>query len=59
MSDDFQAIAARCFLLRNLEEAVHHLLDTDLQLRSSSRAPQMALIERALIRLAMMPRGSR
>ena len=35
------------------------LLDTDLQLRSSTKAPAMALIERALIRLAMMPRGSR
>ncbi|WBU64037.1 DNA polymerase III subunit delta [Paracoccus aerodenitrificans] len=45
--------------MRNLEEAVHHLLDTDLQLRSSTRAPQMALIERALIRLTMTPRGSR
>ncbi|SDD95411.1 DNA polymerase III, delta subunit [Paracoccus isoporae] len=45
--------------MRNLEEAIHHLLDTDLQLRSASRAPQMALIERALIRLSMMPRGAR
>ncbi|WBU56790.1 DNA polymerase III subunit delta [Paracoccus sediminicola] len=45
--------------MRNLEDAVHHLLDTDLQLRSSTRAPQMALMERALIRLAMMPRGAR
>ena len=45
--------------MRNLEEAIHHLLDTDMQLRSSSRAPAMALVERALIRLAMMPRGAR
>ncbi|MDO5643156.1 MAG: DNA polymerase III subunit delta [Paracoccus sp. (in: a-proteobacteria)] len=44
--------------MRNLEDAIHHLLETDLQLRSASRAPQMALIERALIRLAMMPRGA-
>ncbi|WBU53197.1 DNA polymerase III subunit delta [Paracoccus sp. SCSIO 75233] len=45
--------------MRNLEDAVHHLLDTDLQLRSSTRAPAMPLVERALIRLAMMPRGGR
>lgn len=45
--------------MHHLEEAIHHLLDTDLKLRSSSRAPQKALIERALIRVAMMPRGSR
>ena len=56
---DRMARQAGAWGMRNLEEAVHHLLDTDLQLRSSSRAPQMALIERALIRLAMMPRGSR
>ena len=56
---DRMARQAQAWGMRNLEEAVHHLLNTDLQLRSSSRAPQMALIERALIRLAMMPRGSR
>ena len=42
-----------------LEEAVRSLLDCDLTLRSSTRAPQMALVERALIRLAMTPRGRR
>lgn len=42
-----------------LEEAVHGLLDTDLALRSSTRAPQMALIERTLIRLAMTARRRR
>lgn len=42
-----------------LEDALRLLLDTDLTLRSSSRAPQMALVERALIRLAMTPRGRR
>jgi len=31
-------------------------VDTDLQLRSTSRAPAMALIERTLIRLSMMGR---
>ncbi|MEM8630723.1 MAG: DNA polymerase III subunit delta [Pseudomonadota bacterium] len=37
-----------------LEEALRMLLDTDLQLRSASQAPQMAVMERTLIRLAMM-----
>lgn len=41
---------------RALEGAVTTLLDTDLTLRSASRAPGMALMERALIRLAMMRR---
>lgn len=45
--------------MRALEEAVHQLIETDLMLRSSSRAPAMAVVERALIRLAMMPRGGR
>ncbi|SFJ79988.1 DNA polymerase III subunit delta [Jannaschia pohangensis] len=39
---------------RKLEAALDLLMETDLTLRSSSRAPQMAVIERALIRLAMM-----
>lgn len=39
-----------------LEEALAVLIDTDLTLRSSSRAPDMAVMERALIRVAMMPR---
>lgn len=42
--------------VRNLEVAVALLLETDLTLRSASRAPGMALMERALIRLAMMRR---
>ena len=37
-----------------LEDALHLLIETDLSLRSSQRAPQMALMERSLIRLAMM-----
>lgn len=45
--------------MRALEDAIHHLIDTDLTLRSSSRAPVMAVMERALIRLTMMPRGRR
>ena len=56
---DRMARQAQAWGMRPLEEAVHHLLETDLTLRSSSRAPQMPLIERALIRLAMMPRGRR
>ncbi|MEM9754908.1 MAG: DNA polymerase III subunit delta [Pseudomonadota bacterium] len=39
-----------------LEFALRLLIETDLVLRSTSRAPQMAVIERALIRLAMLPR---
>lgn len=37
-----------------LEKALEILIETDLALRSSQKAPQMALMERALIRLAMM-----
>lgn len=40
-----------------LEQALQVLTDTDLQLRSAGqRAPAMALVERALIRLAMLAR---
>lgn len=39
-----------------LEAALSLLVDTDLSLRSNGDAPQMAVMERALIRLAMMPR---
>jgi DNA polymerase-3 subunit delta len=35
-------------------EAIHLLTDADLTLRSSSRAPDMALVERTLIRLSML-----
>ena len=41
---------------RLLEQATALLIDTDLTLRSTSRAPTHAVIERALIRLAMMKR---
>jgi len=40
--------------LRKLEVALQMLTETDLTLRSASRAPQMAVIERTLIRLAML-----
>ncbi len=39
---------------RKLETAIELLLDTDLALRSSARAPAMALTERALLRLSML-----
>ena len=42
--------------VQTLEWALAELLETDLTLRSASRAPAMAVMERALIRLAMAPR---
>lgn len=42
--------------MHNLEKAIGLLTDTDLTLRSTSRAPAMAVMERALIRLAMLNR---
>lgn len=42
-----------------LERALHDLVETDLTLRSASRAPAMPVMERTLMRLAMMPRGRR
>lgn len=50
---------AQSWGLGPLEEAVSQLLAADLALRSSTSAPQMALVERVLIRLAMTPRGRR
>ena len=55
---DRMARQAQAWGMGPLEEAVRSLLDCDLLLRSSTRAPQMALVERALIRLAMT-RGRR
>ncbi|MCR8724943.1 DNA polymerase III subunit delta [Frigidibacter sp. ROC022] len=43
----------------DLEAALGLLTDTDLTLRSSSKAPQMAMLERALIRLAMLAQRRR
>lgn len=40
--------------MHKLEVALEVLTDTDLTLRSSSRAPKMAVMERALIRLSML-----
>jgi len=42
--------------MRMLEQATGLLIETDLTLRSASRAPTHAVMERALIRLAMMKR---
>lgn len=42
--------------MHRLEQALSMLTDTDLQLRSTSRAPAMALMERTLIRLSMLNR---
>ncbi|MCR9085495.1 MAG: DNA polymerase III subunit delta [Rhodobacteraceae bacterium] len=39
-----------------LDQAIGLLVDTDLTLRSPAAAPQMAVVERALIRLAMLAR---
>ena len=47
----------RAWGTRRLEAALDVLMETDLALRSASRAPQMAVTERALIRLAMMARS--
>ncbi|MGG7646193.1 DNA polymerase III subunit delta [Rhodovulum sp. YNF3179] len=40
--------------MRRLEEALHLLVETDLALRSARPVPQMAMLERTLIRLAML-----
>ncbi|MFT3690591.1 DNA polymerase III subunit delta [Paenirhodobacter sp.] len=53
--DRMQAQASKWGMFR-LEEALKVLVETDLTLRSASKAPQMALVERAFLRLAMMAR---
>jgi len=45
---------ARAWGGRRLEDALALLMETDLTLRSASTAPQMAVMERALIRLSRM-----
>jgi DNA polymerase III subunit delta len=47
---------ARNWGARRLEEALTALIDCDLTLRSSSKAPVMAVMQRTLMRLASMPR---
>jgi DNA polymerase-3 subunit delta len=53
---DALARQARAWTAPKAEEALSMILDTDLTLRSASKAPQMALVERLLIRLAMLGR---
>lgn len=45
---------AQAWGVHRLETALQMLTETDLSLRSSQRAPQMAFMERTLIRLAML-----
>ncbi|MGL5010201.1 MAG: DNA polymerase III subunit delta [Paracoccaceae bacterium] len=47
---------ARAWGARRLEEALTALIDCDLTLRSASKAPVMAVMQRTLMRLASMPR---
>lgn len=54
--DRMQAQAQKWGMFR-LEDALKHLIETDLTLRSSSKAPQAALLERALLRITMMARS--
>lgn len=53
---DRMAAQAERWGRHRLEQALALLLDTDLNLRSSLPVPQMALMERALIRLATLAR---
>jgi DNA polymerase-3 subunit delta len=48
---------ARAWGPRRLERGLALMMETDLTLRSTSRAPGLAVIERALIRLAMLARA--
>ena len=41
-----------------LEQAIQILFETDASVRSSTKAPEMAVVERCALRLAMMARGS-
>ncbi len=47
---------ARQWGAKRLEDALTTLIDCDLTLRSTSKAPVMAVMQRALMRLASMPR---
>jgi DNA polymerase-3 subunit delta len=48
---------ARRWTRATCEDALGMLIETDLALRSTQKAPALAVMERALIRLAMMGRG--
>ena len=43
---------------RRLEQANQILFEADSKVRSSANAPDMALVERCSLRLAMMARGT-
>lgn len=58
MRKDRMTRQARNWGANKLEGALKILADTDLDLRSAKPVPQMALMERALIRLSMMSRTS-
>lgn len=45
---------AQSWGIHKLEHALEVLVETDLQLRSAASAPKMAVVERSLIRLAML-----
>ena len=40
--------------MHRLEQALAMIVDTDLALRSTTRAPAMAMMERTFVRLAML-----
>lgn len=48
---------SQAWRLAQVEEALAQLVETDLALRSSTRAPLAALVQRTLIRLSMSDRG--
>lgn len=54
---DRMARQAQAWGAERLAAALGMLTETDLTLRSAARAPEMALMERTLVRLAMMPRS--
>ncbi len=56
MRKDRLSRQAKAWGAMKLEQAMKILTDTDLQLRSAKPTPDMALVERALIRLSMMNR---
>lgn len=53
---DRMAAQAQLWGVRGAEEAIRLLVETDLTLRSTSRAPAMAVLERALLRIAGLQR---
>ena len=53
---DSMAAQAGRWPMAKLESALAQLIECDLTLRSASRAPTMALVERALVRIALQYR---